>query len=304
MNRTFRVAAAGAAAAATTFFVQSRLRRAQREHPRRGGFASGLHYVERGFGVPIVLLHGLGSMLEDFELSGLVEQASARYHVLAFDRPGYGHSARPRGTLWTPLAQARLLRAALDKLGIARPVIVGHSWASQVALAYGFEYPAHTRGLVLASGYYYPTARLDAPFLVPPAIPLVGTVLRHTLSPAVGRLLWPLWLKLLFSPLPVPAYFARFPTWMALRPEPLRAVGEESAMLLPVTLRMRREYPKLKVPAVIVAGSHDRFVRTRRHSQRLHEALPHSTFTAVPGAGHMIHHAAPQAVVEAIDQLA
>ena len=302
MTRNLRLAAAAAAAGAT-LFVQVRQRRAPRDYPMRSGFAAGLHYLERGFGVPVVLLHGLGSMIQDFELSGLVEPASRRYHVFAFDRPGYGHSARPRGTLWTPLAQARLLRSALDQLGIARPVIVGHSWASQVALAYGLEYPEQTRGLVLASGYYYPTARADAPFLVLPAIPLLGAVLRHTLSPLLGRLLWPVWLKLIFSPMPVPGYFSRFATWMALRPEPLRAVGEESAMLLPVTIRMQREYSKLKVPVAIVAGTHDRFVLARRHSQRLHTALPGSTYIPVVGAGHMVHHAAPDAVMQAINLL-
>ena len=303
MTRNLRFAVAGAAVGAS-LFVHARLRRAQREHPPRGSFAAGLHYRERGFGEPVVLLHGLGSMLEDFELSGLIEQASRHYHVFAFDRPGYGHSKRPRGTLWTPLAQARLLRAALDQLGIARPVIVGHSWATQVALAYGLEYPEDTRALVLASGYYYPTARADAPFLVPPAIPILGVVLRHTLSPVIGRLLWPALLKILFSPMPVPGYFSRFPTWMALRPEQLRAVGEESAMLLPITIRMRQEYSKLKVPAVIVAGTHDRYVRTRRHSWRLHHAIPQSTFIPVLGAGHMAHHAAPEVLMQAIETAA
>jgi pimeloyl-ACP methyl ester carboxylesterase len=284
--------------------VHARTRRAQRDHPMRSGFAAGMHYLERGFGVPVVLLHGLGSMLDDFELSGLVEQASLRHHVFAFDRPGYGHSARPRGTLWTPLAQARLLRAALTQLGIERPVIVGHSWASQVALAYGLEYPAQTRGLVLASGYYYPTARADAPFLVPPAIPLLGAVLRRTLSPLLGRLLWPAWLRLIFSPMPVPRYFSRFPAWMALRPEPLRAVGEESAMLLGVTMRMQREYSRLRVPVMIVAGTHDRYVSARAHSQRLHAALPGSTYLPVVGGGHMVHHAAPEVLLQAINSLA
>lgn len=300
MTRTLRFAVAGAAVGAS-LFVHARLRRAQREHPPRGSFAAGLHFRERGFGEPVVLLHGLGSMLEDFELSGLVEHASRHYHVFAFDRPGYGHSKRPRGTLWTPLAQARLLRTALDKLGVARPVIVGHSWATQVALAYGLEYPEHTRALVLASGYYYPTARADALLLVPPAIPILGAVLRHTLSPVIGRLLWPALLKILFSPMPVPGYFSRFPTWMALQPEQLRAVGEESAMLLPVTASMRKKYANLKVPAVIVAGEQDRYVRMRRHSQRLHEALPKSRLISVPGAGHMVHHAAPEVLMEAIE---
>jgi pimeloyl-ACP methyl ester carboxylesterase len=302
LNRNLRCAAAGAAAAAT-LFVHARMRSAERVHPARGAFAAGLHYVERGFGIPVVLLHGLGSMLEDFELSGLVERASRDYHVFAFDRPGYGHSARPRGTLWTPRAQARLLRAALDALGIARPVIVGHSWASQVALAYGLEFPEQTRGLVLASGYYYPTARADAPLLVPPAIPLLGAVLRHTLSPALGRMLWPLWLRLLFAPLPVPGYFRRFPAWMALRPEPLRAVAEESAMLLPLTLAMQKQYAKLSVPVAIVAGTHDRYVGTRGHSHLLHRALPGSSYLPVAGAGHMVHHAAPETLMAAISRL-
>jgi pimeloyl-ACP methyl ester carboxylesterase len=301
MNLNLRLAAAGAAAAAT-LFVRSRVQRAEREAPR-GAFVNGMHYVERGFGNPVVLLHGLGSMVEDFELSGLIEQASRHYHVFAFDRPGYGHSARPRGTLWTPRAQARLLRSALDRLGVARPLIVAHSWATQVAVAYGLEYPEHTRGLVLASGYYYPTARPDALFLVPPAIPFLGALLRHTLSPIAGRLMWPATLKLLFSPMPVPGYFSRFPTWRALRPEQLRAVGEESAMLLPVTSAMQREYPKLAVPTVIVAGAEDRYVRMRRHSLRLHRALPQSSFIPVRGAGHMVHHAAPEALMAAISRL-
>jgi hypothetical protein len=40
-------------------------------------------------------------------------------------------------------------------------------------------------------------------------------------------------------------------------------VGEESATLLPVAIKMQREYRKLKVPVAIVAGTHDRFVGAR-----------------------------------------
>ena len=300
MSRNLRIAVAGAAVGAS-LFVHARVRSAQQAHPPRGRFVQGLHYVERGRGVSVVLLHGLGSMSDDFELSEFFAEASRRYRVVAFDRPGYGHSARPFGRIWTPLAQARLLHGALQELGIRRPVIVGHSWGCLVALAYALEYPLHAGSLVLASGYYYPTARPDALLLVPPAIPVIGAVLRHTISPVLGRLLWPAWLKLLFSPMPVPEYFARFPTWLALRPESLRAVGQESAMLAPVTARMQRDYASLRVPAVIVAGEEDRYVRTARHSQRLHGALPGSAFIPVPGAGHMVHHAAPGVLMEAIE---
>jgi pimeloyl-ACP methyl ester carboxylesterase len=302
------VLAAAAGLAGAGFFAGARVRTALRRDPPHGRFievdGARLHYVDAGFGVPVVLLHGLGTMIEDFDLSGVPAQASRKYRVVAFDRPGYGYSSRPRGIAWTPVAQARLLRAALERLGIARPVIVGHSWGSLVALAYGLEFPGQTRGVVLASGYYFPTARPDALMLGPPAIPVLGTLLRHTLSPLAGRLLWPAALRLLFSPLPVPGYFSRFPVWRALQPEQLRAAAQESVMLLSAVLAMRPRYAQLATRAVIVAGAEDRYVRPKTHSQRLHRMLPQSRFIEVPGAGHMVHHAAPEAILQAIEECA
>lgn len=305
MNRKLALAAAGLAGAG--LFARTRVRAATHAHPPHGRFlhAGGvrLHYIDGGFGTPVVMLHGLGSMVEDFELSGLFGRAAEQYRVVAFDRPGYGYSERPRGAR-SPLAQARVLHAAFEKLGIARPVIVAHSWATLVALAYALEYPGKLRGLVLASGYYFPTVRADAPLLVPPGIPIIGALLRYTLSPLMGRLLWPAWLRLIFAPLPVPGYFARFPTWRALAAEQLRAVGEESAMLLPAVIALGRQYRKVEARTVIVAGEGDRYVRAARHSGRLHQLLPNSSYRAVAGAGHMVHHADPQAIVQAIEEVA
>ncbi len=280
------------------------MRAAVRAHPPRGKFLQvagvRLHYLDTGFGVPVVLLHGLGSMVEDFELSGLVSRASEEFRVLAFDRPGYGYSTRPLDRPWTPRAQALVLRAALDELGIARPIVLGHSFGTQVALAYALEFPDQVRGIVLASGYYYPSVRPDALVLAPPGIPLIGPLLSRTLSPIMGRALWPVWLKLIFAPLPVPGYFSRFPTWRALSPLQLRSVGEESAMLLPLTFWMKKKYRELRVPTVIVAGNRDRYIGMEGHSRRLHRELPGSEFVPVLGAGHMVHHANPEAMVRAL----
>jgi pimeloyl-ACP methyl ester carboxylesterase len=137
--------------------------------------------------------------------------------------------------------------------------------------------------------------RLDAPLLVPPAIPLVGDLMRHTVSPILGRLLWPAWLRLVFAPAPVPRRFKPFPAWMALRPSQLRAVAEDAAVLVPAAHEMRRHYREVRVPTVIVAGADDRYVSARAHSLRLHAEVPGSELVLVPGAGHMVHHvAAPQ----------
>ena len=86
-------------------------------------------------GETVVLLHGNGAMAEDFAISGLLDRLARRHRVVAFDRPGYGHSSRPRSTIWTAAAQGRLMRNALRQLGVARPVVVGHSWGTLVAAA-------------------------------------------------------------------------------------------------------------------------------------------------------------------------
>lgn len=286
------------AAASASAFVHARVRQAAELHPARGRYAAGLHYVESGFGPSVVLLHGLGAMLEDFQLAGLFTLAAKQFRALAFDRPGYGHS---KASALDPQAQARLLHRAFEELGVQRPIIVAHSAGTQVALAYALQFPRQLRGLVLLSGYYYPTVRPDVLLLAPPGIPLVGTLLRHTISPIVGRLLWPAWLKVLFNPMPVPQYL---PPWRALTPTQLRTVGVESAMLLPVTMKMRRQYRKVRTPTVIVAGAEDRYVSSRAHSRRLNDDLRFSTYLEVPEAGHMVHHAAPDAVMRAIQATA
>lgn len=293
---------AGAAA-----IVRERTRRSGTLHPPAGRFievgGARVHYVEEGDGPPLVLLHGLGSMVEDFLLSGLIARARGRYRVLAFDRPGYGHSTRPRGKRWDPLAQALLLREALRALGVHRPIVLGHSWGTQVAIALALAEPGVPRSLVLASGLYFPSLRLDAPFLVPPAIPLAGALLRHTLSPLAGRALWPLWLRLLFSPAPVPPAFSAL-AWKALRPETLRAVGEEALHVLPTTIAMVRRYRELTLPVVLVTGGRDKYVGARAQTARLRPLLPNAALLVARDAGHMVHHANPGLLMEAVDRAA
>ena len=61
------------------------------------------------------MLHGNGSMIEDVQSSGLIDLAAKNYRVIVFDRPGFGHSDRPRHVVWTPQAHADLLASAFKK---------------------------------------------------------------------------------------------------------------------------------------------------------------------------------------------
>jgi len=309
-SHTFAIAAGAAigALAISTLYNRERAKQAERNNPPAGRFVEirgvHLHYVERGTGEPLVLLHGNGSMVQDFESSGLIGMAAKKYRVIAFDRPGFGRSERPRSTIWTPEAQADLIHAALRKLGVARAMVLGHSWGASVATALALKYPQAVCSLVLASGYYYPSARADVVLASGPAMPFIGDVMRYTLAPILGRVMWPLMMRKIFGPASTPEKFEGFPKEMALRPSQIGATAAESALMIPDAFAMRGEYTSLKMPLVIIAGDDDRLIDTDDQSARLHEDVTHSTFRRVRGAGHMVHQTAPAAVMAAIDEAA
>lgn len=281
-------------------------RQAERRNPPSGRFLDvdgvRLHYTERGDGPPLVLLHGNGSMIEDFTSSGLVDLAARQHRVIVFDRPGFGHSTRPRGTIWNADAQADLYQKALERLNVSRAVFLGHSWGASVAVALALRHPQTVSGLVLASGYYYPTARVDMVLLSGPAMPLLGDVARYTIAPMASRLVWPLLMRKIFGPAPVPAKFEHFPREMAVRPSQIRAGAAESAHLIPTAAAVSGDYATLKMPVVIVVGAEDRLIDPVAQSCRLHDTIAQSSLHSVPGSGHMVHQTSPEAVMAAIDE--
>jgi pimeloyl-ACP methyl ester carboxylesterase len=283
-------------------------KKAEHDNPAAGRFLEidgvRLHYVERGSGEPLVLLHGNGSMIEDFESSGLVDLAAGKYRVIVFDRPGFGHSDRPRNVAWTPDVQAELIKHALERLDVSNAIVLGHSWGASVAVALALKYPDFVRGLVLASGYYYPTARPDAIAMSAPALPVIGDILAHTLSPLISRAIWPMMMAKIFGPRSVPEKFGAFPKEMALRPSQIRASAAETALMIPDAFRLRDRYVELKMPVVIIAGEQDKLIDIDTQSARLHSAIAQSRFHRVAENGHMIQQTATDQVMSAIHEVA
>jgi pimeloyl-ACP methyl ester carboxylesterase len=302
---------AGAAAvglAASAIFNTRAAQRAERAHPPAGTFVEAegvrLHYLDRGTGPAVVLIHGNGVMLQDFEASGVLGLLAGAHRVLAFDRPGFGYSDRPRGTVWTPLAQGRLLLAALRALGVERPVVVGHSWGTLVALAMALEDPAALAGLVLVSGYYFGTARPDVLPFSAPAVPGVGDLMAHTVSPLYARALAPALIKGSFAPAPVPPRFFDQPLALAARPSQVRATGVDTALMIPGAVALSRRYAELRLPIIAFAGDGDLVTHPQAHAERLAAELPNVELRTVPGQGHMLHYAVPEQVAAAVDEVA
>ena len=255
--RTLAWGAAALGALALANHAVARL--AEHRHPPEGSLVEvdgvRLHYSDRGTGQPVVLIHGNAVTGDDYNTSGVADLLLARHRVIIFDRPGFGYSDRPRGRLWTANQQAELLHKALRQLGVERPVIVGHSWGAIVALALAEAHPGDTAALVLLSGYYFWTLRPDVLPVALGAAPVIGDILRYTISPLFGWLTMPLFKRLLFSPAAVPARFqAEYSPAMALRPSQIRATSLDGALDDPGRLEPSRQLQR----PVHAGGDHGR----------------------------------------------
>ncbi len=98
---------------------------------------------------PILLLHGIGRSLEDWE--GLYGRLAVDHRVISVDLPGFGLSERTAGR-YSLESLARFVIAALDTLGEHRPLhVVGNSLGGAVAMKISALEPQRVRSLVLAN---------------------------------------------------------------------------------------------------------------------------------------------------------
>jgi pimeloyl-ACP methyl ester carboxylesterase len=90
-----------------------------------------MHYVDRGSGPPIVMIHGLAGNLRNYTYA-LVDHLTNDFRVIAIDRPGSGYSARSHRT-----------PASLASRGSSKPSgsNVRSSWATRSAARYRSRSP-------------------------------------------------------------------------------------------------------------------------------------------------------------------
>jgi 3-oxoadipate enol-lactonase len=98
-----------------------------------------LHYLIRGRGEPLVLIHGLGGSGADWAFQ--VAALEKRFRVIVPDLPGSGHSPPPRDE-YTIAGCATALWSLLDHLGVARTNVIGFSLGGAVALEMAAQRPA------------------------------------------------------------------------------------------------------------------------------------------------------------------
>lgn len=108
------------------------------------------HYREWGSrGQPVLLLHGLASTSHIWDLTAPLINKDLQ--VLALDQRGHGKSDKPDDgyDFATILGD---VRAFCRRIGIERPVVVGHSWGASVALQYAADYTEEVAGVAMVDG--------------------------------------------------------------------------------------------------------------------------------------------------------
>lgn len=131
-----------------------------------------LHYLEKGQGKPLILLHGNGEDNSYFVYQ--VAYFSRFYRVMAIDTRGHGQS--PRGTAPFSIQQfAEDLRGFLDQHDIPKAHILGFSDGGNIALTFALHYPERADRLILNGANLFPAG-------VKPTVQLPIVLGYHTAS--------------------------------------------------------------------------------------------------------------------------
>lgn len=106
------------------------------------------YFAEHGAGEPLLLLHGLGSSGQDWEL--VAPRLAAHYRVVVPDVRGHGRSDKPPGEYGVPLF-ARDIAALCDRLGLTAVHVVGLSMGGMIAFELAVRRPGLVRSLVIVN---------------------------------------------------------------------------------------------------------------------------------------------------------
>lgn len=111
------------------------------------------YYLDLGSGPTIIMLHGASVAVDaDITWHRAIAHLSQSYRVIAYDQPGFGRTDMPKdGRYMNRLARVEHALAFVDRLGIERACLVGHSEGAFMATRMAIERPTLASGLVLVT---------------------------------------------------------------------------------------------------------------------------------------------------------
>ena len=247
------------------------------------------HYSTLGSGPTVLMLHGIGGGHLAFAPQ-LETLAQAGFRAVAWDMPGYGHSAPIEPYTFKGLAERCIsLIESLAPSGRPPLTLLGHSMGGMVAQEVIVRRPDLVGRLVLcgtSSSFGKPDGEWQRQFVQERAAPLdAGQTMAdvaRTLVPAMA------------GPQALPEGLRLAEHCMSLvSPGTYRRALEAL-----VTFNRREALQLIGVPSLLVAGEKDPNAPPAV-MQKMAEKIPGSRYVEMPGIGHLMNLEAP----DAFDQL-
>ena len=245
-----------------------------------------VHYIDRGAGPAIVLIHGFGGQTYSFR--NILPILERDHRVIAVDLKGYGYSERDAGAGLSHTDQVAMLKALLEKLGVTHAVFVGHSMGGVIVQRFAAAHPEMVDALVLAAsgtGEERFNRRLPPAILLRPILPVLARL-------TAQRLLTASYYDKSVLTADVRAEYNR-PAHLIGSMNGLLAIMHDAAQDVPI------DVSRITMPVLLLHGADDRIVPLRA-SQRIRERLPQARLIVLDRAGHMLLEERPQEAARAI----
>lgn len=293
---------------ALVLFTAHTARRVDAALPPLGRFVevggARIHYLDRGSGPTLLLIHGLGGSMRTFTHS-VLDRLSGEFRVVVMERPGAGHSTRDPRAGARLSSQAETVSAFIRALGLERPVLVGHSLGGAVALAVALDHPEQVRGLALVAPLANVQETVPAVFH---RLLITSRALRRlaawTVATPASILRRALVLDTLFGPDPVPRDYATAGGGLlGLRPKSFCAASEDLVALEDELPALVERYAELRLPVGILYGTGDRVLDHRLHGIAVASKINGVELELIEG-GHMLPLTAPDPVAEFVRKVA
>lgn len=289
---TWAVAGAAALGAGLALFSQFAGKRAEAQVPADGKFldvdGARLHYVDIGEGPAIVLIHGLGGQLRNFTYA-LTDRLPG-HRLIAIDRPRSGYST-VAGEEPGLKAQADFIAAAIRKLELERPVLVGHSLGGAISLSLALDHPGLVSALALIAPLTQPQAEPPAAFkglAAGGASKVSRTLVANLLAVPLGTLTAKQTTAAVFAPEPVPDDFAvKGGGMLALRPANVYAAIFEMQAAADEMAAIVARYGELQLPVSILYAREDNILDYRRNGEQTAGEITGCRLELTDG-GHML----------------
>jgi pimeloyl-ACP methyl ester carboxylesterase len=237
-----------------------------------------MHVVENGRpgAAALLLIHGAAASTAYWDL--VVPSLAGAFRVIRIDLLGHGRSASPAGGYDIP-TQARRVGAALDRLGVSRVTVIGHSTGCTVATALAEQRPDAVAALGLIDMGPSPDAK------IPEHLPA-----RLLLTPLAGQLLWRLKTESTIRKAMRTAFTRPVDITPALIEGLLGMTHRAFAgtMRAPLDYMGQRNLPDrltaLGIPVLVIFGADD--ARWRSSSAAAYRVVPGARVELLPGVGH------------------